>query len=251
MANYGYGGFLYSRGVYGSNRTQGGAVVSSWNESSSATASRRPTVGMPKSAWVWSSTAASQGITSARLHSNWMWTNTQRKGRLSARAAALHPATWKSTITGIGAHSGNVASNAIWADHISGNTKVTSPRTSSWISASMRQGAILTIGTAHSNWTWNSIRHGQIHYNGARFSFWFCYSNSRPTIRANSKIHTNWNEWSKITAMKRVVDNVTSNWNSYDGIISGRLLWITQDNPPDPNWIPQAIGPDIWTPIHK
>ncbi len=248
MANYGYGGFLYSRGVYGSNRTKGGAVVSSWGESSTSTASRRPTVGMPKSAWAWSSTAASKGITSARLRSNWTWTNTLRRARLSAHAAATHSATWKSTITGVGAHSGAVLSNVQWSNHASGNTKVTSPRTSSWISGSVRQGAILTIGTAHSNWTWNGIRHGQIHYNGARFSFWFCYSNSRSTIRANSKVHSNWNELSKITAMKRIVDKITSNWNSYDGIISGRLLWITQYNPPDPNWIPQAIGPDIWKP---
>ncbi|MBU9552825.1 hypothetical protein [Burkholderia multivorans] len=236
MPNYGYGGFLYGRGLYGENRTQSGTVASQWAETGSATAQRTPKVNMQAQAWVWRSTSADSAIQSGEFKTAWSVDSKATAGITSA-GVARHPATWKTTVDGFGAHAGTVGGTWTATDKVVGSLNAASPVTSNATSSSSIRAVIILYGDVRSNWIETDEAIGFAMACGIAYSFYINYHNATAAITASGVENSNWKETSKRVGSLNAFQKTTSYWES-DSKSAGRQLWEKQPDPPNPFWKP-------------
>ncbi|MBU9259099.1 hypothetical protein KTD13_01895 [Burkholderia multivorans] len=238
MPNYGYGGFLYGRGLYGQNRTQSGTVASQWAETGSAIAQRTPKVNMQAQAWVWRSTSADSAIQSGEFKTAWS-VDSKATASITSAGVALHPATWTATINGFGARAGTTGSTWTEANQVFGSLNAASPVTSNATSSSSIRAVLVLYGNARSDWAETDKAAGFVTASGIAYSFYINYHNATAAITASGVERSNWLETSNRVGSLNAFQETTSYWES-DSKSAGRQLWEKQPDPPN----------TIWTPIH-
>lgn len=248
MANFGYGGFLYGRGVYGQNLGQVGAISSSWSASSTAVARRSPTINMPRPAWVWESTSVAHPIDAGRIVSDWGYLDTLINAQIVANPKYKPNWVWSATRVGTLAKAGTHVSTWTAKSSIKASLRVFASVTNTAVWDNSIEGWAFQVGSIASTAVWSSSPNGKLRVAGFVASVAYSqvhiaghYSPASGSVRA---------DWASVDKQSAAV----SYTGQFVGIpwlelstINGHKLWESEPGAYDPNWASQDTPTVPWT----